>query len=555
VSNDFAWRNERRRVGAPIFTTAPAFFLPNWHALFQCVDTEAGCVEGLRSVGCRHNDHHRRLGEQQFTDAMRQCDAPDRGKSTSGLGNNVVHGALGRLAVRLVDKGGHTLATFSMVAHDAREHHDCTTRRCQGPLIETTDIKWRVAELDAICIHLQISVLAQRHSLWRVAADDANEPEHPFTNPLFANLARAMAAQGPLQWDVARQTALMSATQGTAEHNVDPPRRVRTEELARVAAMHVREVAGLALNDTKVEVVNRATWVQHTLTTWKPFFDALAEALAQPATSTDGDEDPALAMLSNMSRLIAPSMLGMSVGTLVGKLATTTFGQYDLPLPREPHGRLVLVVSNVDHFADEWSIPRDDMVMWALTHEMVNHAVFSIEPIRARLRSLVEQFAGGFRADANSVAEGLTRLDVSSGDPMKILDSLLSDPTVLLGAARSSQQERLAPVLDAAMAAVVGFVDHQVDLVTARLLGGSTRIAEAVRRRRVAQTADRVFVERLLGVDLTTERVALGKRFIDGVVERAGEHGAQQLLASAESLPTPAELAAPGLWLARLETL
>ncbi|NDH93095.1 MAG: hypothetical protein EBZ13_00840, partial [Planctomycetia bacterium] len=107
-----------------------------------------------------------------------------------------------------------------------------------------------------------------------------------------------------------------------------------------------------------------------------------------------GDEDPALAMLSNMSRLIAPSMLGMSVGTLVGKLATTTFGQYDLPLPREPHGRLVLVVSNVDHFADEWSIPRDDMVMWALTHEMVNHAVFSIEPIRARLRSLVEQFAG-----------------------------------------------------------------------------------------------------------------------------------------------------------------
>ncbi|NDF82101.1 MAG: hypothetical protein EB130_02930, partial [Actinobacteria bacterium] len=112
-----------------------------------------------------------------------------------------------------------------------------------------------------------------------MAADDANEPEHPFTNPLFANLARAMAAQGPLQWDVARQTALMSATQGTAEHNVDPPRRVRTEELARVAAMHVREVAGLALNDTKVEVVNRATWVQHTLTTWKPFFDALAQAL------------------------------------------------------------------------------------------------------------------------------------------------------------------------------------------------------------------------------------------------------------------------------------
>ena len=386
--------------------------------------------------------------------------------------------------------------------------------------------------------------------------DDAGEPEHPFTNPLFANLARAMASQGPLQWDVARQTALMTATQGTVEHNVDPPRRLRTEELARVAEMHVREITGLAVAATTVEVMNRATWVQHTLTTWKSFFDALAQALAQPvAPAEQGDEDAAIAMLSNMGRLIAPSMLGMSVGTLVGKLATTTFGQYDLPLPREPHGRLVLVVSNIDHFADEWSIARDDMVMWALVHEMVNHAVFGVESVRTRLRSLVEQFAGGFRADSSSIAEGLTRIDVSSGDPMRILDSLLSDPTVLLGAARSAQQERLAPILDAATAAIVGLVDHHVDAVTARLLGGSTRIAEAVRRRRVAQSADRVFVERLLGLDLTIERVALGKKFIDGVVERVGEGGVQRLLGSAESLPTPAELAAPGLWLARLETL
>ncbi|NBN96575.1 MAG: hypothetical protein EBV41_02975, partial [Actinobacteria bacterium] len=133
-----------------------------------------------------------------------------------------------------------------------------------------------------------------------MAADDANEPEHPFTNPLFANIAKAMAAQGPLQWDVARQTALMTATQGATENNVDPSRRIRTEELARVAEMHVREVTDLALTDTKVEVVNRATWVQHTLTTWKPFFDSLAQGLAQPATSTEGDEDPTFAMLGNM---------------------------------------------------------------------------------------------------------------------------------------------------------------------------------------------------------------------------------------------------------------
>jgi len=58
----------------------------------------------------------------------------------------------------------------------------------------------------------------------------------------------------------------------------------------------------------------------------------------------------------------------------------------------------------------------------------------------------------------------------------------------------------------------------------------------------------------LLGVDLTRERVELAHRFVDGVLERAGEAGLTQLLMREGALPTPAELEAPGLWLARLET-
>lgn len=89
--------------------------------------------------------------------------------------------------------------------------------------------------------------------------------------------------------------------------------------------------------------------------------------------------------------------------------------------------------------------------------------------------------------------------------------------------------------------------------MAANILGDGSRIAEAVRRRRVAQSGDRIFVERLLGLDLTSERVATGHQFIAGVVERAGEGGIAQLLAAPGNLPTPAELVAPGLWLARLE--
>ncbi|MFZ9531870.1 MAG: zinc-dependent metalloprotease [Ilumatobacteraceae bacterium] len=383
------------------------------------------------------------------------------------------------------------------------------------------------------------------------------ETPNPFSNPLFAQFQRAMSAQGPLQWDVARQTALMAATQGTNEHNVDPQRRIAVESLAAVAHMHATEITGQEIRNLgKLQVVGRATWVNLTLDAWKPYFESLARALRGASDDTTPDDDttdPMMKMLSSMSKMIAPSMLGMSVGTLVGRLAVNTFGQFDLPLPREPHGKLVIVIGNVDGFADEWSIPRDDMTMWALTHELVSSAVFGVDHLRDAIRQMVIHFAEGFRPNPGALSDGIGQLDVSSGDPMKILDSLLSDPTVLLGAQRSSAQDRIAPSLDAAVAAIVGYIDHCVDRASARILGDGSRIAEAVRRRRVSQSADRVFVERLLGIDLTTERVAIAHQFVAGVIERAGEEGLAQLLDRPGNLPTPAEIVAPGLWLARLE--
>ena len=398
-----------------------------------------------------------------------------------------------------------------------------------------------------------------------------DEAPNPFNNPLFAQFQRAMSAQGPLQWDVARQTALMAATEGVTEHNVDPQRRIAVESLANVARLHVAELTGLATPvAVPLDVVGRATWANLTLQAWKPYFDALAQAIGGTANNTanntadttadntaasEADEsDPMMAMLANVSKLIAPSMLGMSVGTLVGRLATNTFGQFDLPLPRDPHDRVVIVISNVDSFADEWSIPRDDMTMWALTHELVSHGVFGVAHVRQTVQQLVSQFAGGFRPNPGALSESISSLDISSGDPMKLLNSLLSDPTVLLGAQRSAAQERVAPILDAAIAGIVGYIDHYVDRVTARILGQASPIGEAVRRRRVAQSGDRVFVERLLGVDLTSEQVERAQQFIAGVLERAGDEGVALLLAKHGNLPTPSEIVAPGLWLARLET-
>ena len=77
--------------------------------------------------------------------------------------------------------------------------------------------------------------------------------------------------------------------------------------------------------------------------------------------------------------------------------------------------------------------------------------------------------------------------------------------------------------------------------------------AEAFKRRRIEASSGDRMAERLLGLSLDQAVVDRGNRFVKGVLERAGDAGLLRLWESAATLPTPAEIEAPGLWLARLE--
>lgn len=386
---------------------------------------------------------------------------------------------------------------------------------------------------------------------------DPDPDDLPFGGlPMFGDLAKAFAAQGPLHWDAARQFAVLTATGGTPEPNVDPAVRFALDELARIADPQVQEVGGLATalhGRTPVIVpVTPGVWAQRTLEAYRPLFTELATSLAPGPADADDEIDPAAAMFAGLSRMMAPAMLGMAVGSMVGQLARRAFGQYDLPIPRPASDELLVVPHAIDSFASEWELALDEMRLWVVIQELTGHAVLRVPHLCDRLTDLVRRHVGAFRPDPSAIADKLGGLDLTGGDPMSALNAVLGDPEVLLGAVRTPAQDALAPALDAMVALVVGYVDHVVDNVASRLLGGGGRIAEAVRRRRVEASPDDVFVERLLGLRLTREQVRRGRAFIDGVIERAGADGVRPLLIDAAALPTPAELDAPGLWLARL---
>jgi putative hydrolase len=392
--------------------------------------------------------------------------------------------------------------------------------------------------------------------------DDDDDAIDPFAGlPLFGDLSRALSGQGPLNWDAARQFAILAANGGgllsgtgaTTSANVDPAVRISYAELAGIARLHVADVMQLEVPEVEPSVATPEQWAQQTLEAYRPLFVDLATSLGQTEElPADAAEDPMAQMMAGLGKMMAPAMMGMSVGSMVGNLARRAFGVYDLPIPR-PAPALVLVPGTIDAFASDWEIALDEMRLWVLAHELAGMTLFSIEHVAAHLRTLVQRHVGAFKPDPSALTDKLSSLDIDQGNPMAAMQQAFGDPEVLLGAVRSAEQIALEPALDAAVAVTIGVIDWVVDAVSVRTIGGNAlQIAEAVRRRRAETSPDDIFVERLLGIRLGAEQTARGKAFVQGVVDRAGEHGLTPLFEDPTAVPTPNEIEAPGLWLARV---
>lgn len=401
-----------------------------------------------------------------------------------------------------------------------------------------------------------------------MSSEPPDTPDDPFGTggrnpfegmPIFGDLARLFAQQGPVGWDAARQLAYTVATDGGQETNVDPLERIKIEQLARVAELHVGTATGLPSSATGrgvvITPVTRGQWVNATLDAWRPLFEALAGALNQQpeAPETPDPSDP-FGFMAPLMQMVGPMMLGMTAGSMVGHLARRTLGQYDLPIPRPASDELMVVVANIDEFGEEWSLPADDLRLWICVQEVATHTILRLPHVRARLDELLMAYVSGFQPDASGLEDRLG--DIDPTDPSSIGDlqqSLFGDPEILLGAIQSPAQRELLPRLEALVTAIVGYVDHVMDQVGHGLVGDYPMLTEALRRRRVeAHPSDR-FVERLLGLELSQTSYDRGAAFVAGIVERAGNDGLGRLWESERTLPTPAEIDAPGLWLARIE--
>jgi coenzyme F420 biosynthesis associated uncharacterized protein len=338
----------------------------------------------------------------------------------------------------------------------------------------------------------------------------------------------------PVDWDLAVRTARALAPAGPAVSRADAVAAVdELRMLAVRAEEHVRAVTGLVPPGEPQEatVVDRPGWAAANVDGFKVVIEPLAEKL--------------LLKNSNAVALAATSRLtGVQMGTLLAWLSSKVLGQYEVFLPEEGTGRLVLVAPNIVETERRLGVNPTDFRMWVALHEVAHRTQFTAVPwLHAHVRSEVRQL-----------------LEASALDDPSQLVSRLKDAVTKLPRGGSIVELLQTPeqkvVLDrvtAFMSLLEGHAEHVMDGVGPSVVPTVATIRSRFdqRRKEGSGLLDRV-LRRMLGLDLKALQYAEGKVFVDTAVREVGMAGFNRVWESPETLPTREEIRDPMAWVRRV---
>jgi coenzyme F420 biosynthesis associated uncharacterized protein len=371
--------------------------------------------------------------------------------------------------------------------------------------------------------------------------------------PLFREIQRVlMSSSGPVNWELARQVGIASASWGTEDPAPSEEDRRGFDEAVRVAELQVAGFTGLeAPSDIpKVEAVRRGQWVQANIEGLRALLEPAAAKIGDAIATAQRGAVPeqAQAGVAQMLGQLSPLLLGAQVGTVLGTLAQQVLGQYDIAVPRpDGAGALLFVVPNIARFEKEWSLDPTEFRTWIAIHEVTHRFEFARPWALTRFRELIDDFTSTLTLDVEELQQRLASLDPSNPEGMQ---EMLAGQESLFGAVMDDEQRLKLRRVQAFMTAAEGYGDHVMHALGAQMLPSYARIDEAMRRYRETEHVDPVF-ERLLGIEVKREQYRLGRAFCDTVVELTDEATLARMWDSAEALPSMPELEEPRLWLAR----
>lgn len=377
--------------------------------------------------------------------------------------------------------------------------------------------------------------------------------QQPFGDiPLFRELQRILASGegGPINFEIARQIAGTIATQVPDPSPSPEAGRVLTEGV-REAEVLLSGYTRLALAEPmRSRTMGRATWVLAALDGWKWLLVALGKRFTDAFSGAAGSETPdANNPLGQMMGQVAPLLLGIQSGTVVGHLAADALARHDPPIPMEDDGSLFFVTSNLDALAGEYDLEPEGFLRWIALHETARQLVVETTPWAARyFRSLLLALVESIEIDTGDMERKL--MDLQSGGAEALTAGAGMDQ--LMPIAETERYRRALANLRSFLAVFEGYAEHAVAAVKPQLLGDTGRIDEAMSRRRVAPTEGKQMLASVLGIERDRALETAGQTFCAAVVDRRGINALNTVWAAPDNLPNLEEIKDPFAWMERV---
>jgi len=367
--------------------------------------------------------------------------------------------------------------------------------------------------------------------------------------PLFREIQKILASgRGPINLEIARQVA-NALNQDSSDH-VDVTDTHAFTEAVRNAEYVVAGYTRLPLDEPlRTEVIGRRQWIASTMSGWGWLMTGLASRFSSEVSSFASERGEEVNPMGAVMGQIAPLLLGMQAGTLIGQLARDALGRYDPSIPRDDDGRLFFVSSTVNDVAEGYGFDRDTFRKWLALEDVSRHSAAGSAPWVDRYhRSLFVELVESLEIDASDLERRLA--DLQSRGPEALQEGF--DTSEMLPIVQTPRHTKALDTLRAFTAAFEGYAHHVATAVSGQLVGDSARIEEGMRRRSASPTDGRAMLRAMLGLTFDPTLEQAGVTFCNAIVELRGIPSLNRLWEAPDNLPTLAEIRDPFQWIERV---
>lgn len=315
--------------------------------------------------------------------------------------------------------------------------------------------------------------------------------------------------KGPVNWKVAEEVARQTISQqnldslSSADGNL-ARNALRAASLWLDAATEFGPVTGTHL------AWNRLDWIAHSLPTFKRLMDPVGANVSRAMIATIQDRlgevpeemQQMLPMMSNPAALfesLIATVLGIQYGTALAQLASTSFGTSDTGLPLMEASTAALVPANIDEFAKDLEIDKNEVLSYIAVRELAAARLFTHVPwLRARVLDTVAEYARGIEIDSSAIEEKVR--DISFDNPQAAAEIDLTD---IFALEISPLQQEALDRLEHLISLIEGWVSEVSARAVAPHLPNAVPLREMFTRRYATDNPAKSVWELQLGMELT----------------------------------------------------